>query len=273
MRNRSLVLLVLSALALTALAFPAGGAAIKIPKGIKTAKVNQYPVTIDTVGYLDYTWTWDSTKPCEPGYAKTIDESLTFELGRASPAKISIVNGRVILYPVIGGEATLQTELKNWRTSNYCPPVERLPEPPEPVCTKKLRSKVGIGIAPIKEGRGADDPAPLVHQTQISIFRAKATPQQASCQGNRPRIEAESEEEKGWHVDPQASLVVPLGATDWQFIKLKVGETLRRTIAISGGCGKASFATSSIASEIRSCVVKGKVVVTIKRTGRGISSY
>jgi len=272
MRNRLLFPLVLSALALTALALPAGGAAIKIPKGIKTAKVSQYPITVDTVGYLDYTWTWDSTKPCEPGYAKTIDESLTFELGRPSPAKLSIVNGKVILYPVFGGEATLQTELSNWRTSNYCPPVTPLPPTPEPVCKKKLRGKLGIGITPVKEAIGADDPEPLARRTQVTLFRAKATPQLPSCYKDRPDIEAESAAENGWQADPHVGVIAPLGASDWQFIDLKVGQTLRRTVAISGGCGKASFATSSIASEIRSCVVKGKVVVMIKRTGRGIST-
>jgi len=275
MRKRLVFPLALTALVAAALTLPAGGAAVKIPKGVKAAKVTQYPVTIDAVGYLDYVWTWDTTSPCTPGYAKTIDESLTFELGRPRPAKVSVVNGKVMLFPVTGGDATVQTELSNWRTTNYCPPADPLPEPPEPLCTKKLKSKVGIGITPVKEEAGEDDLTPLVRQTQVSVFRSKAKPQKAPCHENRPGIEAESEATKGWHADPHAGISAPLGATDWQFIKLKVGETLRRTVQISGGCGKASFraGASAISPSIRSCVVKGKVVVMIKRTGSGFSTY
>lgn len=275
MRNRLVLPLALTALAAAALALPAGGAGVTIPKGIKTAKVTQYPVTIDAVGYLDHTWTWDTTKPCSPGSAKTIDESLTFELGRPKAAKVSVVNGKVILFPVTGGDATLETELSNWRTTNYCPPTDPLPEPPEPVCTKKLKGKVGVGITPVKEEGGEDDPAPLVRQTQVSVFRVKATPQTVSCQENRPAIKAESEATKGWHAEPQVGIAAPLGATDWQFVKLKVGETLRRTVRISGGCGRVSFGAgaSAVSPYIRSCVIKGKVVVIVKRTGSGFSTY
>ena len=58
-----------------------------------------------------------------------------------------------------------------------------------------------------------------------------------------------------------------------QFRTLKLGETLRRTVTIGGGCRKASFAagaSGAVSPNIRSCVVKGKVVLIVKRTGRGI---
>ena len=274
MRKRLLVPLVLTVLS-GALLLPASGAAVKLPKWVKTAKVTQYPVTIDAVGYLDYKWTYDTTKPCTPGHAKTVDESLSFELGRPRTAKIAIVNGRVILYPVTGGEATVTTELSGWRTTNYCPPSTPAPEPPEPICTKKLRSKMGIGISPVKDERGIDDPTPLVTPTQVLIYRTKATPQTPACHDQRPKIETEGESSKGWYVDLNGGILAPLGATDWQFLKLKVGETMRRTVTIGGGCGRASFGgagASSIPASIRSCVVKGKIVVILKRTGRGLSN-
>jgi hypothetical protein len=272
MRTRLLPALVLTALSTAALALPAATGAVDVPKWVKTAKVTQYPVTIDAVGYLDHTWTWDSTSSCQPGYAKTIEEDLTFELGRPQVAKVSIVNGKVILAPVTGGDATVQTELSGWQTTNYCPPSEPQPEPPEPVCTKKLKSTVGVGITPVKEELSDDDPVPLVRQTQVTIFRSKATPQTASCAQQRPKIEAESEASQGWLADPFVGVIAPLGATDVQFRKLKVGETLRRTVTISGGCRKASFgagASAAVSSYIRSCVVKGKVIVMVKRTGLG----
>lgn len=272
-RNRPLLFVALIAFAAT-LALPATGGAVKIPKGIKTAKVAQYPATIDAVGYLDYRWTYDSTSACTPGSAKTVDESLTFELGSPKAAKVSIVNGKVILFPVTGGDATVQTELSSWRTTNYCPPTDPMPEPPEPVCKKKLKGEVGIGISPVKEDLGDDDPAPLARQTQLMVFRTKATPQTASCAEHRPKIEAESESTKGWSADPMVGVIAPLAATDWQFLKLKVGQTLRRTVQVSGGCGRASFSASAsaISPDIRSCVLKGKVVVTVKRTGAGFST-
>lgn len=275
MPKRLLLPLALAVLSV-ALLPPAAGAAVKLPKGVKTAKVTQFPVTVDAVGYLDYKWTFDTTKSCTPGYAKTIDESLTFELGRPQAAKVGIVNGRVVMYPVMAGEATVTTELSGWQTSNYCPPNTPAAEPPEPTCKKKLRSKLGVGIGPVKEERGVDDPTPLATPTQVMIFRTKATPQTPSCSDQRPKIETQGESTKGWHADPYAGILAPLGATDWQFHGLKVGETMRRTVTIGGGCGKASFGgagASRVSSSIRSCVVKGKAVVIIKRTGAGFSTY
>lgn len=272
--RRLLTSLTLPALVAVALVLPAATAAVTIPKWVKTAKVTQYPVTIDVVGYLDHTWTWDSTEPCRPGFAKTVEESLTFELGRPQAAKIGIVNGKVILYPVSGGEATVQTELSGWRTTNYCPPSEPLPEPPEPVCKKKLRSKMLIGISPLKEDFDDDELGRLVHRTQFLVSRTKASPQNSTCVEKRPSIFTEGSA-NGWAVDPYVGAIGPLGATDWQFIKLGVGETMKRTVPISGGCGKASFGgagASRVEANIRSCVIKGKVVVMIKRTGRGIGN-
>lgn len=271
MRSRLLLPLALTAVAAAALAFPAGGAAVRIPKGIKTAKVLQYPVTVDVVGYIEHTWTWDNTEPCRPGYAKTIEEDLGFELGSPRAGKISIVNGTVMMGPVFGGDATLQTSLSNWRTTNFCPPEKPLPEPPEPVCKKKLKSKLGVAIAPVKEEGEEDDPTPLVHQTQVAMFRSPGSAQAITCHQDRPRIEAEGEGTNGWHADPLSGIIAPLKATDVDFLRLGVGKTLRRTIQITGGCARASF--SRVSPYIRSCVVKGKAVVMVKRTGRGFSTY
>lgn len=274
MRTRLLVSLALSALAATALALPVATGAVTIPKGVKTAKVTRYPVAVDAVGYLDYTWTWDSTEPCVPGYAKTIEESLTFELGKPRAGTAQVVNGQVIVYPVKGGEATVQTELSGWRTTNYCPPTEPAKEPPEPTCKKKLRSPLMVGVSPIKEEE--DELTPLSRQTQVLISRFRPTPQNPACLDQRPSIKAEGESTKGWAADPHGGIVAPLGASDVDFWRLDVGKTIKRTVTISGGCGKASFkagaGASAISPRIRSCVVKGKVVVMIKRTGKGFST-
>lgn len=276
MRYRLLVPLALSALLAGLLALPAATPAIKLPPGFKAAKVARYPITIDTVGYLDYRWTWDSTKSCTPGFAKTIDESLTFEYGRPVAGTAQISDGKVIVFPIPGGESNLQTELSGWRTTNYCPPSEPAPEPKQPTCKKNLRSKIRVGVSPVKDERGADDPVPLSNQTQVLIARMKPSPQDPRCSEKRQPITAEGEDEKGWAVDPNVGIIAPLGASDWDFWRLKVGQTLKRTVTISGGCGKASFKTgagaSAIPSEIRSCVVKGKAVVMIKRTGKGFST-
>lgn len=276
MRTRLLVSLVLSALAATALALPVATGAITIPKGVKTAKVTKYPVTVDTVGYLDYTWTYDSTEPCVPGFAKTIEESLTFEYGRPQVGGVQVTNGKVVLFPVAGGESNMQTELSGWQTTNNCPPYAPAYEPPEPVCKKNLRSKIQLGVMSVKEERGADDPAPLAHPTQVLIYRTKPALQNRDCSEKRPAIEAEGERTKGWMADPRIGIIAPLGLSDVDFWRLGVGKKLKRTITISGGCGKASFkagaGASAIPPGIRSCVVKGKVVVMIKRTGKGFST-
>lgn len=258
----------LAFLALALLALPAATAAITIPKGFKAPKVTSYPIAIDAVGYLEYTWTYDTTEACRPGYAKSLEEVLTFELGRPRAAKLSVVNGNTIVTPVLAGDATVQTELSNWRTTNYCPPDTPLPEPPEPICKTKLKGKMGIALAPVKEE--GEDLTPLVRPVQVAVFRAKATPQLPSCTKDRPDIRSEGERSKGWHADPISGIIAPLGATDTQFVKLGVGRTLKRTVKVSGGCGMASF--SAISPNIRSCVVKGKLVVTIRRTGAGFSA-
>lgn len=277
MRNRLLLSFALSALATGLLALPATTAAIKLPKGVKAPKVTGYPATIDAVGYIDYRWTYDTTGPCLPGQAETIDESLGFELGRPRPTKVGIIDGKVVIPPEIGGDATLQTELVSWTTSNYCPPVEPVKEPPEPVCKKKLRAKLALAVGSILDKSESGELVPLGRQTQVSVGRVTRAVQDPSCTAHRPKIFAEGESSKGWFVDPFGGAIAPLKASDWQFLRLKVGETLKRTVEISGGCGKASFsasasASASIPSSIRSCVVKGKIVVMIKRTGKGFSA-
>jgi hypothetical protein len=275
MRNRLLLPLALTALSVGLLALPAVTAAIKIPKGVKAPKVTGYPATIDAVGYLDYRWTYDTTGPCHPGQAETIDESLGFELGSPRPTKVGIIDGKVVIPPAIGGDATVQTELVSWKTSNWCPPTEPAKDPPEPVCKKKLRAKLAVAVGPVIDKTESGELAPLAHQTQVSVGRITRAVQDPSCTVHRPKIVSEAESSKGWFADPYAGAVVPLKASDWQFRGLRVGETLKRTVEISGGCGKASFkasASASIPSTIRSCVVKGKVVVMIKRTGKGFEA-
>ncbi|MBS1878338.1 MAG: hypothetical protein JST31_02385 [Actinobacteria bacterium] len=260
MRSRNLVLLVLTTLAAAATLASSATALPKAPK------VTQYPVTLDVVGYLDYTWTYDNREKCSLGYAKTVEEHFGFELGRPRPTKVSIVNGEVMLFPVRGA-ASLETELKGWQTTNYCPPSTVAPEPPEPVCTKKLRGPISLGLAPAPETAGPEDPTPLVHEVQLAAIRTPPKPQTASCRQDRPAIDAE-----GWQADPYTGIIAPLGANDVQFLRLRVGKRLKRTIEIGGGCGGATLrahASAVIPAHVTGCVLRGKVVVTIVRTGRG----
>ena len=274
MRNRLLLPLALTALAALPLALPATTGAVKLPKGFKTPKVTQYPVTIDAVGYLEHRWTWDTTAPCQPGYAKTIEETLTFEMGSPRAAKLTVVNGKAILFPVTGGEAAVQTELSGWRTTNFCPPDKPVTPPTEPVCKKKLRSKTMIALSPTLEDFG-NELESLAHGTTVTVVRAKPTPQNVGCLENRPEIATERSKVNAWATDPYVGVSGPLGATDLQFRKLRVGQTLKRTVPISGGCGKVSFGgagASAISPNIRSCTIRGKVVVMVKRTGAGFGT-
>ncbi|MBS1886634.1 MAG: hypothetical protein JSU06_05525 [Actinobacteria bacterium] len=260
MRSRTLVLLVLTTLAAAATLASSATALPKAPK------VTQYPVTLDVVGYLDYTWTYDNREKCSLGYAKTVEEHLGFELGRPRPTKVSIVNGEVMLFPVFGS-GTVETRLSGWQTTNYCPPGTPAPEPPEPTCTKKLRSAISVGLAPVQEPAGPEDPTPLVHDVQIAVLRHPPKPQTPSCHKDRPSIASEI-----WQADPYAGIIAPLGANDVQFLKLGIGKRLKRTVEIGGGCGGATLrahASAAIPVHITSCVLTGKVVVTIVRTGRG----
>ncbi len=247
---------------------PATGAGVNIPNLPKLPKVTSYPVTVDAAGYLDFDWTWDSTQPCIPGYAKTVSEELSFELGRPQKRTVQIVGGAVTMPFAIGGEAKLKASLGGYQTSNYCPPTPRNPEPPAPSC-KTVKGKLGMLLIP--EPFEGGDLAPLGNGVMVSFARIGGGFQNSTCLENRPTLRP-VRADQGVQIEtlplPSGGLTLPLtGST--KMLALKPGQRIQRSITIGGGCDTvtATARASRLSSNIRHCTVRGKVVVTIKRTG------
>ena len=264
-RPRHLAILVVAALAAGAL-WPAAGAGLKIPNLPKAPKVTSYPVTIDAAGYVDFEWTYDNRQPCIPGFAKTVSEELSFELGRPRRTVLNAVGGAVATPYAIGGEAKLKTKLSGYQTSNYCAPTPLKPEPPAPEC-KPLDGKLGVILSPQGSNDDDGDVVPLGRGVLVSFIRKSNTAQTQSCLEGRPKLRA-IQEDKGVFVDtaqlPGGLLTVPL-ANGTKFWGLKPGQRLSRTIKIGGGCETVTAQASRLSDYVTRCTIGGRIVVVIKR--------
>lgn len=247
-------------------AWPASSEGVKIPKLPKVPKFTTYPVTIDVAGYLDFEWTWDNRDTCYPGYAKTVTEELSFELGRPQRSVINIVGGAVTMPYAIGGEAKLNAKAGGFQTTNYCPPTAPNPEPTAPEC-KTLKGKLGATLAPEATDEGPDALVPLGQGVRISLIRKGGGMEPRSCLENRPAVRS-VQEKKGAQFETTAilgPLTVPLGVTDTKFWSLKPGGRISRTIKIGGGCETTTATSSGLSEHIKRCTIGGRVVVVIKR--------
>lgn len=252
-------------------AWPAAGGGAPIPHLPKVPKITSYPVTIDVAGYVDFNWTWDSQETCYPGYAKTVAEELSFELGKPRRSVVNVVGGAVAMPFAIGGEATSKVTADAFRTTNYCPPTAPNPDPPEPDC-KTLRGELGVVLIPQAEAQDDGDLTSLGRGVMLSIVRRGGGSQTASCLQDRPTLRPVKKDE-GVQIEtlplPSGGLTLPLtNAT--KFWALKPGGRLSRTITIGGGCDRATTQTataSGLSEHIKRCTISGKVVVVVKRVG------
>lgn len=247
-------------------AWPATSGAFKIPTLPKVPKVTSYPVTVDTAGYVDFEWTWDNRQPCIPGYAKTVSEEFSFELGKPERGVAHLIGGAVDIPFVTGGEAKLKAKLGGYQTTNYCYPTPLVPEPPEPEC-KTLAGKLSVVVSPQGSNDDDGDVVPLGRGVLISLIRKSNTSQTQSCLKGRPAPHA-IQENQGVYVDttpqPQGLLTVPL-ANATKFWGLKPGDRLSRTIKIGGGCDTITAQASRLSDNIKRCTIGGRIVVVIKR--------
>ena len=245
---------------------PAAGGAQRTTL-IKIPKVTTYPVSIDVAGYIDFDWTFDSRRPCIPGYAVTINEELSLELGKPRHSVVNVFGGDVTMPFAIGGQMKLKTIAKGFQTSNYCDPTPPAPEPKEPEC-RTLTGKLGVVLSPQKLSKAEEETAPLRRDVLISFARRSGSSQSASCLAGRPTPEAINES-KGVYIDttPRAYsyTALPLRASALDFAHLKPGKKIAEKIAISGGCDRITASASALSENIKRCTVKGRVVVVIKR--------
>jgi hypothetical protein len=260
---------------LGALPAAGGGARIpnipNIPQIPKVPKTTSYMASIDAAGYVEFKWTWDNRYDCVPGYAKTVEEDLSFELGKPQRRPLTVVNGSVIMPFAIGGEAKHKATLSGYQRSNYCPPTPPQDPPPAPTC-RTAAGKLGITLLPEESTRDDDELTPLGRGIMATFVRRGGGSQDPSCLENRPTLTALADE-RGTQIEtlvqPSGGLTVPIGAGSPKFESLKRGQSIRRSVKIHGGCDAvATTATpSSLSTTIKYCAVKGRIVVTIKRVG------
>jgi hypothetical protein len=258
-------------------ALPAAGGGARVPNipdipGLpKAPKITTYPVTIDTAGFLEFKWTWDSRRDCYPGYSKTVEEDLSFELGKPQRRTLTVVNGDVILPYAVGGTAKHKATLGGYHRSNFCLPTPPQDEPPAPTC---VTGSGKLGVTLIQESSIADDDetAPLGKGMMVTVVRQGGASQENSCLEDRPKLRALTEN-RGTHLEtlarPGGGLTVPIGAGSPRFEALKKGQSIRRSIKIEGGCqtARTTAAASGLSEHIKYCTLRGRVVVTIKRVG------
>jgi len=243
------------------------GAVPKLPKKISYV---ERKVAVSASGTLTYRWTYDSRSKCSPGYSKTVEEELRFDLPTRK-TKVAVTLGHLGMPALFGGTSELDVRLGGWQTSNYCPPQEKAPEPDPPTCKSGSSPVVLVISSTVKDlALGDDDLAPLSRETQLGVGLTKGFPLEMECSRNRPEIPFENSEELGWSADPRVGMAVGMNAGTTAYAGLTKGKTLRRQIHITGGCGGASArasAATKIPDHITSCTLNG--VVSVKVTGLG----
>jgi hypothetical protein len=272
MRKKRLASIVLSALLIAAVAVPTAAGRPKVPKVPdipKGALPVKYPVTVETGGYVNYTWTYDTTEKCSPGYEMTVSEKLNFSSNGARRGQLAIVYGKAFTTPFRGGTWKLDVKLTDWKETNYC---EGKPAKiKKPTCHALDGGKIVYAMGPESEGSeagGKDILAPLVQNTTFVVSPTRPSAQNRSCYANRPDVETVEEEEKDWSVDPTGGIGVPLATESSVFRnKFDVGDTLMKHINISGNCERAVAKASALPTHITSCEIDGHIDVKIKRLG------
>lgn len=278
MRRRKLLPPLLAAAVLIAVALaPATEAARapSLPRLPRVPKVTRYDATLDISGSVIVKAERDTTQDCQPGIDGTIEFEANFELGKPRRIGITIVNGVIVSSPVtVRGGAIHKGTVLSYRETNYCPPARKV-EIDDPACTRhqgKLIATLGgavSGTAP-----GADDPAPLVHPVSLMMTRMGGGTQEGICHtwltsGFDTRLYRDYSELTVLQTDP-SGIVLPLGANDTAFSRLRKGGKIVRVIRLGGACKKAeiSFAArlASAAKAGSDCTISGTVLVTLKRT-------
>jgi hypothetical protein len=261
-------------------AVPAVAGAVTIPNlpGVPTvppklAKSTVYPVTIDVAGYLKVKVTKNYARECSPGRDTLAEFEADFELGTPRPATVIIQNGVVSSTGVLntkrrGAGAVHTGSFVVNRETNNCAPTPRVELAPPPTCKPRLSGRLRAFINPRPEDSG--DITPLVRGVNIVLSRTTGGTQSVECMSELPSLSAKIGEDatalSPMEIAKSAAIAVPIG-TDVQFLRLKKGKSIRRSIGLGGACnGVILSGAAAQTQDGYTCTVKGRIVVNIKRT-------
>lgn len=276
MRNRNLLSLALTAGTAAALLGAPAAHAVRIPRipgGLPRApKVTQYDATLDVAGYIEVKSELDDTKECMPGRDLTIEFDSSFETHGGRATRITVVNGALVSKPVSNpGGVSHKGVLAAYRETNYCPPARRV-EQEKPRCVRSNgRFSAILGSDASRYTAGSDDPAPLAYPVNVALWRRGGIAQDPTCRRHLSGLHFQrpGDYELSTFDQPITGIVIPLFANDWDFVGLKKGRWLRRTITLGGACDKvlaSKGALGSAAKYLSKCTVRGRIYVAIRRT-------
>lgn len=278
MRIRHLLSAALAASAAVALAAaPGAGAAVpripRLPPNLpRVPRVTTYRAQIDVGGYIDVKAERDTTADCAPGQDVTIEFETAFELGSPRASRITIVNGGLMATPVANpGGVSHKAALSGYRETNHCPPNRKVTLR-KPACTSgkgKLRAVLGSDVSRVRTGTGLDDLEALSFPVLLALTRMGGAAQDRSCtdllSSLRPARNRDSTTLSAFEYSA-AGMSIPIGVSEWAFVRLARGGWLRRWIRLDGACDHVLVGTEATASRDRSrCTVTGRIYVGVKR--------
>ncbi len=257
-----------------------GTAARKIPK-IEVMKLR-----IDVAGYVEMRQLIDTTSVCSPGVTYTQTNEYQFETGKhvgVRLVRVRIPGANSVItstFSRAAGSASSIGGITGYRTTNYCAPDEKAPEPLRPGCVK-IRGKTSVGLTPkppveVDEGE-EEELVPLDGQPMmLSVIRKGGARDPQSCSGVRnfefnPEIFG-TVVSTSW--DPGISLSLPIEMGSIKLFSLKRKDRLQRTIVVLGPCDAVDVSVyHSWAKGVPpdgklkadgDCWLRGKIVLTVR---------
>ncbi len=259
----------------------AGAAAVKVPK-VKVAKLD-----VDVAGYVETRELTDTTSKCSPGVTYTQTHTYTFETGKyvrmiltnvAFPGMDSVLTGAWSLRAA--GSAEIEGGITGYRTTNYCAPAKKDPEPIPPKCMK-TRGKTRVALIPATMFEAdEDDPVPLdAQRMMLTVMRSGGARDPSSCSGARtteiiPGTDTASAF-VGTSWQPGVSLALPTGLGSIKLFNLKKKDLLQRSINLAGPCdsvrvntlpGSLGGAPAGQLNAHGDCWLRAKIVLSVRRS-------
>ena len=273
MRRSPSTAAVLVVLVLAGGVLPFGGVA----DGARAPKIAVYDATIDVAGFVTVRAFQDTTQECEQGRDVAIDYTDDFELGKPRKVTVSAAFGTTFSGQARRpGGVVHEGKVVNYTETNNCPPTTPV-TPGKPECSKH-RGTLRASLVPTPDVTDDEDLTPLVRDVSIALQRTGGGNQAEECfLGSMLSLKAKL----GKHVVTTLSvdgtmIVLPLGATDASFRKLRKGKAIRRVIRLNGACDgvliSSGQAEGRAAGRLRaaprsSCTVTGKIFVSVRRVG------
>jgi hypothetical protein len=244
-----------------------------LPPGFKAPKTTVYPATIDVAGFVKVRVTENYARECTPGRDTLAEFEADFELGAPRPVTVVIQNGAVSSTGVLsqkraGAGAVHRASFVVNRETNNCPPSQPVELSEPPICTPSLRGRLLASLSPTRAEVRDGELTPLVRRVNLLLARKAGGNQRIDCMGEIPSLSAKVNEDES-DISVMQLKGIPLNvpiATDAQFLRLKKGKTLRRSVRLNGACNEFLLSNAVQNQSGYTCTITGRIVMNVKRT-------